>query len=157
MESATCRQKKKEKNKNSGSGWGGAAKGVGYTSTGAGDGSANTGHAGVVVVVNCKNYKKNLPEDCVYIGRQNPKFGRSDLGNPFKISAGMTRDDVVEKFREYLKQEMEKNVEESVVKAEMLRLIEIAKKDKTTLKLACWCNPLRCHGDVIKEYILQNI
>jgi hypothetical protein len=26
-------------------------------------------------------------------------------------------------------------------------------KEKGKLELVCWCNPLACHGDIIKEYL----
>ncbi len=66
----------------------------------------------------------------VYIGRP------SIWGNPFTIGKDGTREEVIEKYREYIKN-----------KPELLnRLHEL--KGKT---LGCWCSPKACHGNVLVE------
>lgn len=80
-------------------------------------------------VVHCKKE----PYD-VYIGRP------SDWGNPYIIGQDGSRDEVIDKYKEYL-------LNNPVL---MSRLPEL--KNKT---LGCWCKPKRCHGDVIVE-ILKN-
>ena len=76
-------------------------------------------------VVHCKKEQY----DC-YIGRP------SKWGNKFVIGKDGTREEVVQKYKEWVLQQPEL----------MASLHEL--KDKT---LACWCKPLACHGDVLAE------
>jgi hypothetical protein len=76
-------------------------------------------------VVHCKRDRYD-----VYIGRP------SKWGNLFAIGKDGSREEVVQKYREW------------VVKLPelMASLHEI--RGKT---IACWCTPLPCHGDVLAE------
>lgn len=76
-------------------------------------------------VVHCKKE----PYD-TYIGRPGP------WGNPFVIGKDGTREEVVQKYKEW------------VLKQPHLlsKLHEL--RGKT---LGCWCAPQACHGDVLKE------
>jgi hypothetical protein len=77
----------------------------------------------------------------IYIGR--PGRGHSGLfGNPFRVGRDGSRDEVIEKFRTYFYERIGKD---PVFKAEVLKL-----KGK---RLGCFCSPLRCHGDIIVEYL----
>ena len=76
-------------------------------------------------VVHCK---KELYD--IYIGRP------SKWGNPFKIGRDGNREEVIEKYRNYIL--MDNELMES--------LNEL--KDKV---LGCWCSPELCHGDVLIE------
>jgi hypothetical protein len=75
----------------------------------------------------------------VYIGRGTP------WGNPFPIGIGESGDDrdaVIEKYSEYFERE----------------ILSDPKKRKalTSLrgyKLGCHCKPLKCHGDIIANYL----
>ena len=72
---------------------------------------------------------KNKSNYDIYIGRP------SIWGNPFVIGQDGSRSEVVEKYAEYI-----------LSKPELLeKLHEL--KDK---KLACFCAPLACHGDILK-------
>jgi hypothetical protein len=84
----------------------------------------------LTTVINIKGYEK---QDYIYIGRP------SRWGNPFLIGRDGTREEVIEKYREYI-QSMEHNLHE-----ELARL-----KGK---KLGCWCHPEPCHGDVLVKII----
>lgn len=65
----------------------------------------------------------------VYIGRG------SKWGNPYRIGADGTRDQVIEKYFEYI-----------LRKPELIgALDELRNKN-----LVCFCAPQRCHGDVLK-------
>lgn len=77
----------------------------------------------------------NMKDDFydVYIGRG------SQWGNPFKIGKDGTREEVIEKYQEYLKGNP--------------KLVEEAKKELKGKKLGCYCKPLLCHGDVLVELI----
>ncbi len=78
-------------------------------------------------VVHCKKESYDI-----YIGRP------SKWGNPFQIGKDGTRDEVIEKFRNWI-----------ITQPNLLKdLSEI--KGKT---LGCWCKPKSCHGDVLVELI----
>jgi len=76
-------------------------------------------------VVHCKKE----PYD-VYVGRP------SKWGNPFEIGKDGTREEVIEKYREWI-----------LDNSDLLKDIHEL-KGKT---LACWCAPKSCHGDVLLE------
>ena len=78
------------------------------------------------LVVHCKRDKYD-----VYIGRPGP------YGNPFEIGKDGTREEVVEKYAEWV-----------LTQPELLATIKIELKDKT---LGCWCAPKLCHGDILAE------
>ena len=67
---------------------------------------------------------------------------RSIFGNPFLMGRDGDRDQVVEKYKKYFYKRLETDLD---FQQKVLEL-----KDKT---LGCWCAPLRCHGDVIVEYL----
>jgi len=76
-------------------------------------------------------YHKNIPKDAVYVGRG------SLYGNPFMIGKDGNRDEVCDKFEEYLSKHL-----------------DLVKQIKTNLRgkdLICFCKPQRCHGDYLLE------
>ena len=79
-------------------------------------------------VVHCKR----APYD-VYIGRPGP------WGNPYPLSAGVSREECLEQYRAYL----ERNPQ--IARA---AIHELAGK-----VLGCWCAPKLCHGEVLMEII----
>ncbi len=79
----------------------------------------------MTTVVHCKRE----PFD-IYIGRP------SKWGNPFAIGKDGTREEVIEKYRQYIQQRPEL----------MSALPELKGK-----RLGCWCKPKACHGDVLAE------
>jgi len=82
-------------------------------------------------VVHCKR----SPFD-VYIGRTCYGFPSSIWANPYKVGVDGTRQEVIEKYREYL-----------LSNEELMRLLPTI-KGKT---LGCWCVPSSCHGHVLAE------
>lgn len=66
----------------------------------------------------------------VYVGRP------TKWGNPFAIGKDGSREEVVEKYREWIMQQPHL----------LAALPELRGK-----VLACWCAPLPCHGDVLTE------
>lgn len=74
-------------------------------------------------VVHCKKE----PYD-VYIGRP------SKWGNPFVIGRDGTREEVVQKYKEWV-----------LFQPELLKDIDEL-EDKV---LGCWCAPAACHGDIL--------
>lgn len=77
---------------------------------------------------------RNLPDNAVYIGRP------SKWGNPFIIGQDGTREEVVEKYREWIEEQPDLQ----------LALDELEGKD-----LVCWCAPSPCHGDVLLEQLKE--
>lgn len=82
------------------------------------------------VVVN--KYKDRFD---VYIGRG------SAFGNPFEIGKDGTREEVIERYRDWFL----KKLKNERFKKQVLKL-----KGK---RLGCFCKPLACHGDIIVEYL----
>jgi len=80
-------------------------------------------------VVKVVHIKKN-PYD-VYIGRPGP------FGNPFTIGRDGTREEVVEKYAEWV-----------LTQPELLAKIKVELNGKI---LGCWCAPELCHGDILME------
>lgn len=85
------------------------------------------------------------PDDYdVYIGRKNSRIPKSKpgsdgkWGNPFTIGKDGTREEVIQKYREWI----------MLTQPELFGQIAIELKDK---RLGCWCKPLPCHGDVLAE------
>ena len=62
----------------------------------------------------------------------------SKWGNPFRIGPDGTREEVVEKYRDWIQTQPEL----------MAALPELKGK-----RLGCWCKPLACHGDVLVELV----
>lgn len=79
----------------------------------------------VTQVVHCKKESYD-----VYIGRP------SKWGNPFSIGADGTREEVIQKYIDWLNEQ-----------PDLLNSIHEL-KGKT---LGCWCKPKACHGDVLSE------
>jgi hypothetical protein len=73
---------------------------------------------------------KNKSAFDVYIGRP------SKWGNPFVIGKDGDRDTVIAKFKHWLHTQPQL----------MAALPELKGK-----RLACWCAPLACHGDVLAQ------
>ncbi len=78
-------------------------------------------------VVHCKKSSFD-----VYIGRP------SKWGNPFEIGKDGSRQEVVQKYKDWIAGNKEL----------LSDLHELAGK-----KIACWCAPLACHGDVLAELV----
>ena len=77
-------------------------------------------------VVHCKKESYD-----VYIGRP------SKWGNPFIIGKDGTREEVIEKYEDWLLRQP----------ALIIELYEL--KGKT---LGCFCSPNKCHGDILIKY-----
>jgi len=76
-------------------------------------------------VVHCKKEKYD-----VYIGRP------SKWGNPYIIGKDGTREEVLEKYNNYIRGQ-----------PKLLRDTRLLRG----LVLGCWCAPDRCHGDILLE------
>lgn len=89
---------------------------------------------------------EKCPKDVVYIGRKINRGGwnleTSDFCNPYTVGTDMPRDEAISKYREYI---TSKIIEDASLKDKLLSY-----KGK---KLACWCSPEACHGDVLCDII----
>ena len=63
---------------------------------------------------------------------------RSKWGNPFRIASGCSREQAIARYRADLWRR---------IRAGDVSLEELAELDGCWL--ACWCEPLPCHGDVL--------
>jgi hypothetical protein len=80
----------------------------------------------------------------------------SVLGNPFRPQSKTKEghDIVVMRYREWLWRAIAATDPKSQrIRAELERLKNIAIAGKKDLRLDCWCYPLPCHADVVKEAI----
>lgn len=84
----------------------------------------------------CTVVNKYKEDYDVYIGRGSP------WGNPFKIGSDATREEVIEKYKLYLWEQIKSG---KVTKQMLLEL-----KGK---RLGCFCKPQACHGDVIVKAV----
>jgi len=75
-----------------------------------------------------------------------------NLGNPFTVEKYGGRDGCIAEFRKNWKS----FVELEGVKEQLMVMVNevIAGND---IALSCWCAPLNCHGNVIKELIEKKI
>lgn len=81
-----------------------------------------------------KVYNRHHPEcpkDAVYIGRP------TKWGNPFQIGPNGSRQSVISKYRQWLKDKMTTG--------------ELDPKELAGKDLSCWCKPAACHGDILLE------
>lgn len=99
------------------------------------------------------NIHHNKEEKGEYIGRP------SVLGNPYshleKTKAKFktkSREEAIDKYKEWITEQIKTN---QVVRYELNRLYLIAKSGELILK--CFCSPLPCHGDVIKNLIEEKL
>ena len=76
----------------------------------------------------------------------------SPLGNPFAIHGSMTREYACDLYDKWLRKKISE--EDKAIIAELTRLCEVHKQEGE-LTLLCFCAPLRCHCDTIKE-VLEN-
>lgn len=87
-----------------------------------------------VVGLMCKVLNKRIDDIhgfAVYVGRP------TKWGNPFKIGVDGDREQVVAKYRRWLKQQPE--------------LVRAARRELAGKDLVCWCAPEACHADVLLE------
>ena len=106
------------------------------------------------MVLNVKNKRTHVAQAGVvdfYCGRG------SVLGNPFSHKEGTkakyvveSRNEAIEAYRIYFKEQMETNPE---FLNEMRRIYRIARKQE--VNLVCFCAPLPCHCNVIRGFILS--
>lgn len=75
----------------------------------------------------------------------------SPLGNPYPVRRGTTRARSIALYRLWLKDKM---LSKNVVSKLLMSLVEIY-REEGSLTLICWCVPLPCHAEVIRDHILE--
>jgi len=106
----------------------------------------------LIRVVNKKTYGDG---DGVYVGRPSP------LGNPFTHLQGSkcaefkvaTRDEAVEKYQGWLQNALKRDKNVRMC----FDLLVATYREFGELTLICWCAPLRCHAEIIRDMILEEV
>ncbi len=101
------------------------------------------------------NKYKNTEGGGIFIGRPSP------LGNPFShldnvakhVTKVGSREEAVSRYGEWLDEKITSR-DTSVIQ-ELNRLLALAQGGP--IKLVCFCAPKSCHGDVIRERLLQRL
>ena len=83
-----------------------------------------------------------------YVGRPSP------LGNPFNLERESDRESVIERYEVWLREKI--RTRDKAVCNELNRLFKIA-RDSGVLELVCWCAPKRCHAEVIRCVLLEQL
>ena len=100
-------------------------------------------------MVEIRVLNKRLVGDCgEYVGRPSP------LGNPFKLERESDRESVIERYEVWLREKI--RTRDKAVCNELNRLFKIA-RDSGVLELVCWCAPKRCHAEVIRCVLLEQL
>jgi hypothetical protein len=73
-----------------------------------------------------------VPRGAVYVGRP------AKWGNPFVIGRDGTREEVIERYRRWIKEGDGRRL--------LVHVGELRDRD-----LVCWCAPRRCHAEVLLE------
>jgi hypothetical protein len=99
-----------------------------------------------IEIVNVHEFKG----DHVYVGRGSP------LGNPFSNRSSnfetvkvSSRDEAIDQYRIWLKEQLKFNTPQTRAIAECVAKLVANKK----IVLGCFCTPLRCHAEVIAEFL----
>lgn len=119
-----------------------------------------------IKVIHIKDSGKDENGIYFYIGRiynsnkKNTKFiYLNGLANPFainKLAENQTieRNRVINEFREYARQ---KYIQQGEIKQSVEIIAErlLNLNDNQTIYLVCFCKPLPCHGDLIREAVIK--
>ena len=91
-----------------------------------------------------KLHLKSEPLLVVYCGRGTP------LGNPFRMTHEMTRDQACDKYQVWFDDQVERT--DNAAFHDYMASIAMAAA-VGDVHLMCWCAPQRCHCETIKEYL----
>lgn len=86
-----------------------------------------------------------------YVGRSCAGWNGSPLANPFHIGKDGSREEVIEKYRQWLRAEYRKD---GAVRA-YLHMLAVKERHNEKIVLGCWCAPQACHAEFIREAILK--
>lgn len=102
----------------------------------------------MISIINVKGLTPNKP-GVTYVGRSCAGWKGSVLGNPFHIGKDGSREEVIEKYRQWLRNQYRFG---DAVAGELDKLayLHVIGAD---LVLGCWCAPQACHAEFIKQAI----
>lgn len=97
----------------------------------------------------------------------NKKYGKVDpnhglikcyrphfLGNPFVIGVHGTREQVIERYKDYFMERIKTDIK---FRRYINNIVPYSRAVKEkVINLQCFCHPLPCHADFIKEYLESN-
>lgn len=78
----------------------------------------------------------------VFINKERYPKQSSIWANPFKITKDLSREEVINQYKNYILQKLENDINLQY------KLFELKGKN-----LGCWCHPDQCHGDILLEMI----
>ena len=96
-----------------------------------------------ITVGNLRDLKLKPGQMMIKIDRTTP------VGNPFVMKTEADRDKVCNQYRANFDQFMQKKEFKDYIN----HIFEESKRHD--IVLGCWCAPKRCHGETIKEYVLE--
>ena len=99
-----------------------------------------------IKIMNMRNTKPSEPYD-VRIDRY------SVVGNPFYLTTESQRDHVCDKYQDHFDEEMEENNNGKFARG-IRKILEVYLK-YGKIRLFCWCDPKRCHGWTIKNWLIE--
>ena len=116
--------------------------------------------------LNNMHINNNSLDNCLYtyIGRSgNPIKAKTSimdesfsvLCNPFRISDNNSRQEVLMAYRKYANEQMEMKGKFFKKIQELINMLKNNQYEK--IYLVCFCKPHDCHGDIIKEMVLQQL
>lgn len=109
-------------------------------------------HESLITVVSVRGIKPHsAPPNLIYIGRRCASWPQSPLANPYKLQANDIREDVIDQYRRHLWACVKRG--DSAIITELTRIAGMVQRGES-VQFGCWCSPLPCHGDVVKEAIL---
>lgn len=100
----------------------------------------------MIEIINLRYNKTENPYD-IRVDRE------SVLGNPFYMKTELDRDKVCNMYHNYFAHMLSQNDKPFV--NELQRLKEIH-EEYNKLNLFCWCAPIRCHAETIKNWLEKN-
>lgn len=96
----------------------------------------------------------DLPAGAVYLGRSARGLVGSPLANPFYMARESDRPKVIKQYRVWLPEKLKdpKSRQSHAFESLVLKAKE-AKANGEDLIIACWCTPLACHLEYVKELL----
>ena len=74
------------------------------------------------------------------------------LGNPYILEEDSVRDEVILQYKEWLENHIEAKTHEIMTELNRIKKLH---DDLGNIELFCWCAPLSCHSEVIRDKILD--
>jgi hypothetical protein len=99
----------------------------------------------MVEIINIRNTNNVTPKDAFYCGRGSP------VGNPYVMKNNSLKER--NKACEYFEIIFEQKRMTEPKFARYLGLMKQELVEGRVVKLACWCAPLRCHCETIKNWL----